>query len=93
MMYREKGAKEKYLAMGGGGVAGEDCVWRELDNSHGSLHIIAVVKSKMRWVGHVARMGRLEIPIKFSCKNLKGRGCSEYLHVHRRIILKWVLRI
>jgi hypothetical protein len=40
----------------------EDGSWRklhndELHNLYSSLNIVRVIKSRMRWVGHVARMG------------------------------------
>jgi hypothetical protein len=36
--------------------------------------LIRVTKSmRMRWVGHVARMGGMEIHIDFKFENLKGR--------------------
>jgi hypothetical protein len=65
--------------------------WRKLDNEelHGlySSSILRVIKSRrIRWAGHTARVGRLEMSTKFWLESVKERGHSEGVDV-----LKWVL--
>jgi hypothetical protein len=61
-------------------VTGE---WRKLHNKelrdlYSSPHIVQVVKSRrMRWVGHVARMGRREASIGFWWGNLRRETTGE----------------
>jgi len=38
----------------------------------------------MRWVGYVARMGKIEMYTKFLSENLKGRDQAEDLRVGER---------
>jgi hypothetical protein len=70
--------------------------WRKLHNEelhslYSSPSIVRVIKSRrMRWSGHVARMGRGEMRTKVWLGNLKGRDHSEDIGVGRRIILKWI---
>jgi hypothetical protein len=65
----------------------------ELNNLHSSPNIIPVIKSRrMRWAGHVARMGKREAHTGFWWGDL---GEGDHLRdpiVDWRIILKWVLR-
>jgi hypothetical protein len=42
---------------------------------------------RMRWTGHVTRMGKWELNIKFWSETPKGRDQSEDLGVDGRIIL------
>jgi uncharacterized membrane protein len=44
-----------------------------LHNLHSSHNIVRVIKSGMRWVGHVACMGRTEMCIKILVRKLEGR--------------------
>jgi len=45
------------------------------------------MSKKMRWAGHVARMGR-EMHTRFWSVNLKGRNYSEDLGVDAKIVLE-----
>ena len=57
--------------------------WRKLHNEernnlYSSNNIVRVIKSKrMRWAGHVARMGRGEAYTGFGWGNLKERDTCE----------------
>jgi len=76
-------------------VTGE---WRKLHNEE--LHdlyslpnIVRVVKSRrIRWAGHVARMGRIEVCTGCWWGSLRERGHWEDQDVDGRIILKWIFR-
>jgi hypothetical protein len=75
-------------------VTGE---WRklhseELNDLYCSPHIIRALKTRrMRWAGHVARMGGEERCIQcFGRENLRERDHLEDPHVGGRIILSWV---
>jgi hypothetical protein len=51
-----------------------------------------MIKSRrMRWPGHVARMGRIEIRVGFWWKSQKERDPYEDRDAGGKIILKWVL--
>jgi hypothetical protein len=64
----------------------------ELHNLYPSPNIIRVIKSRrMRWAGHVARIG--EMHTKFWFGSLKGRDNSKDLGVDGRVILKWIFGI
>jgi hypothetical protein len=74
----------------------EDGSWRKLHNELHSLYsspnIVMVIKSRrMRWVGHVARMGRGEVFTGFWLGGPKTRDDWEDLGVGRRITLRWTL--
>jgi hypothetical protein len=57
-------------------VTGE---WRKLHNEelhdlYSSSSIIRIVKARMRWVGHVARMGRIGTRIVYWYESQRKRG-------------------
>jgi hypothetical protein len=70
--------------------------WRRLHNEelyavYFSLNIIRVIKSRrLRWAGHVARMGRGEVHRDFCWGNLREGDHSEDPGVDKRIILKLI---
>jgi hypothetical protein len=72
--------------------------WRKLHNEE--LHnlyslpntINRMTKSRrIRWIGHVAHMGKMRNAYKILLEILKGRDRSEDLGVDGMIILKWIL--
>jgi hypothetical protein len=64
----------------------------ELHSLYYSTNILTVIKSRrMRWAGHVARMGRGEVFTGFWLRGPKGKDHWEDLGVGRRITLKWTL--
>jgi hypothetical protein len=71
--------------------------WRKLHNDelHGlysSPSIVRVIKSrKMRWAGHVARMGRGEVFTRFWLGGPKARDHREDVGVGGNITLRWTL--
>jgi hypothetical protein len=66
----------------------------ELLNLHCSPSIIRIIKSRrIRWAGHVARMGRRGMHIGFWWESQKERDHREDLDVGGRIILEWILEI
>jgi hypothetical protein len=74
----------------------EDGLWRKLNNELHSLYsspnIVRVIKSRrMRWTGHVARMGRGEVFTGFWLGGPKGRDNWEDLGAGGRITLRCTL--
>jgi len=72
--------------------------WRKLHNEelndlYSSPSIVRVIKSRrMRWAGHVARIGRGEAYTGFWWANLSERDHLGDPDVDWRIILRWIFR-
>jgi hypothetical protein len=75
----------------------EDGSWRRLHNDelhrlYSSPNFVRVIKSRrMRWAGHVARMGMGEVLTGFWLGGPKVRDNWEDLGVGGRITLRWTL--
>jgi hypothetical protein len=66
---------------------------KELNDLNSSSNIVRVIKSRrMRWAGHVARMGRGEAYAGFLWGNLRERDHLGDSGVDGRIILRWNFR-
>jgi len=46
----------------------------------------------MRWVGHVACMGRTEMYTGYWCRNLEDTHHLDYLGTDGKIILRWIFK-
>jgi hypothetical protein len=65
----------------------------KLHDSYLSPNTILVTRCmKMRWAGHVARMGKKRLHTKFWYGKLKKMRSSEDLGIGGRIILKGILK-
>jgi hypothetical protein len=65
----------------------------EFNDLYSSRNIVRVTKSRrMRWAGHVARMGRREAYTGFWCGDLREKDQLEDLGVDGRKILEWIFR-
>ena len=74
------------------GVTGE---WRKLHNEkfnylYCSLNTVRVIKSRMRWAGHVARMERGEVFTVVWWGNLRERDHLKGPDVDGRVIVRWI---
>ena len=68
--------------------------WRRLNDLYSSPYIIWVIKSlRMRWAGHVGRMGRGEVHVGFWWENLRESERLEYPGIDGSMILKWVFQM
>jgi hypothetical protein len=50
-----------------------------------------MIKSRMRWAGHVARTGRWKIRIKLVLESFTGKIHSEDIGIDGRMVLKCIL--
>jgi hypothetical protein len=72
--------------------------WRRLHNEelndlYSSPNIIRVIKSRrMRWAGHVARMGKSEVHTGFWLGDLREGDHLGDPGIDGRIILKWIFK-
>ena len=65
----------------------------ELDVLYSSPHIVGVIKSRrMRWTGHVARMGERGEAIQIFGREIKGKETTWETQVDGKIILRWMFR-
>jgi hypothetical protein len=75
----------------------EDGSWRKLHNDelhslYSSSNIVGMIKSrKMRWAGHVARMGEGRGVYRVLDGRLEGKRPLGRLGVSGRITLRWTL--
>jgi hypothetical protein len=69
--------------------------WRrlheELHNLCASSNIIRMIKSRMRWEGHVACLGKMRNNAVFWLESLMGRDHVEDMGIDGRIILELIL--
>jgi hypothetical protein len=75
-------------------VTGE---WRKLHNEklndlYSSSNIVWVIKSRMRWAGHIARMREKRGVYRVWWGNLRERDHLGEPGVHGRTKLKWIFR-
>jgi hypothetical protein len=66
---------------------------KDINNLYSSPNTVRVIKSRrIRWTGHVARMGRRVACIGFWWGNLRERDHWGDPGVDGRIILRWIFR-
>jgi hypothetical protein len=64
----------------------------EVHNLYSSPNIIRIIKSRrLRWAGHVARMGRRGRHIEYWWESQKERDHWEDQDIGGKTILKWIL--
>jgi len=69
------------------------CRNEKINDLYSSPNIVRVIKSrKLRWAGHVERMGRGEAYTGFWWGNLKERNHLGDPGIVGRIILRWIFR-
>jgi hypothetical protein len=64
----------------------------ELNGLYSLPNIMRVIKSRMRWAGHVARMGMGEVCVEFWWRNLRERDRWGDPVIDGRIILGWIFK-
>jgi hypothetical protein len=64
----------------------------ELHDLYTSPNFIRVIKSRMRWVEHVARMGKAEVHTGFWLGDMREGDHLQDPGVDERIILKWIFK-
>jgi hypothetical protein len=65
----------------------------ELNDLYSSPNIIRVIKSRrMKWAGHVVRMGKKEVHAGFWWRDLREGDHLEDPGIDGRIILKWFFK-
>jgi hypothetical protein len=63
----------------------------DINDLHCSANIVRVIKSRrIRWAGHVARLGIVEVYTGFWWGNLRERNQMEKPGTDWRIILRWI---
>ena len=74
-------------------MSGENYITRSLIICTPHQILFRGIKSRrMRWAGHVARMGRGEVHTGFGWGNLRKRDHWEDPGVDERMILRWIFR-
>jgi hypothetical protein len=81
------------------GTKRDDVIWEcrklhneELYDLYSSPHIVRVIKSRIRWAGHVARMGRREVYTVYWWEKLNERNHLGDPGVDGMIILGWIFK-
>ena len=64
----------------------------DLNNLYSSPNIVLVIRSRMRWAGHVVRIGGEERRVVFWWGNPRERDHLEDPSVDGRIMLRWIFR-